>query len=162
MYSTCLDKLRIFLVLLAEYLEVMFWCKCELWCVRISLTCFKDLELGETIPNRIFTNGNNTEKMELKSFNLYCHIEEEEWKWTVKLCGKIKMRWVLWRNKKPRAKAIVCRSAFRRRHARLPALVGCILNFRRNWEYFHCCWYTIDILFWGVGGGEGGFCESLS
>ena len=36
------------------------------------------------------------------------------------------------KKQKPRAKAIVCRSAFRRRHARLPALFGCILNFRRN------------------------------
>ena len=114
MYSKFVDKLRIFLVVLAYSLEVMLLCKFEFWCVKISLRVLRKAELGETIPNSIFTNGNNTwllTKTKSKSNRLY----------------------------------LVRRSAFRRRHARLPAFVGCILNFRRNWEYSQCCWYTIDL-----------------
>ena len=41
-------------------LEVMLLCKCEFSCVKISLESLRAAELGETIPNSIFTNDNNT------------------------------------------------------------------------------------------------------
>ena len=40
--------------------EVMLLCKCEFSCVKISLPSLRAAELGETVPNSIFTNDNNT------------------------------------------------------------------------------------------------------
>ena len=40
--------------------KVMLLCKCEFSCVKISLLSLRAAELGETIPNSIFTNDNNT------------------------------------------------------------------------------------------------------
>ena len=137
-----MDKLRIFLVVLAYSLELMLLCKCEFWCVKISLACFKKAELGETIPNSIFTNGNNTWLLTvlMKNGIEFFKLVMSHWRGGMRMNSKICLEKSKWDQSFEETKTmgkgnilyLLRRSAFRRRHARLPAFVGYILNFRRN------------------------------
>ena len=47
-------------MVLAYGLKVMLLCKCEFDVLKLVQCVLRTAELGETIPNSIFTNGNNT------------------------------------------------------------------------------------------------------
>ena len=61
MYCKFLEKkLRIVLVLLPYGLKVILLCKCEFWCVKISLACFKDSWTWRDNSKQYIYKGNNT------------------------------------------------------------------------------------------------------